>query len=128
MQELSAVNAKFSFHDDTLLTEHSCGESAASVLSCLQARIIAAERGIELDGQQPINPDKFLPAGLNALLLRDWTLSPGVRVRNASSSGGSSSSAAAGAGSSSSSSSSGSNLKYYVTLRKQPQVSWDGIN
>lgn len=79
-----------------------------------QARIIAAERGIQLEGEEPLSPDKLLPGGIKCLLLRDWTLSPGVRLRRSSSS----SSEAAG----SSSSSSDGDLKYYVTLRKQPQV------
>jgi hypothetical protein len=90
-----------------------------SALHCLQsgqARIIAAERGIQLQGEEPINPDRLLPGGVKCLLLRDWTLSPGVRLRTSSSS---SSSSEAGTSSSSSSS---SNLNYYVTLRKQPQV------
>lgn len=78
------------------------------------ARIIAAERGIQLEGEEPLSPDKLLPGGIKCLLLRDWTLSPGVRLRRSSSS----SSEAAG----SSSSSSDGDLKYYVTLRKQPQV------
>jgi hypothetical protein len=82
----------------------------------VQARIIAAERGIQLEGEEAIDPDRLLPGGLRSLALRDWTLSPGVRLRANSSS--SSSSEASG----SSSSSSDGNLKYYVTLRKQPQV------
>jgi hypothetical protein len=84
---------------------------------CVQACIIAAERGIQLDGEEAIDPDRLLPGGVKSLVLRDWTLSPGVRFR-ASSSSSSSSSEARG----SSSSSSDGNLKYYVTLRKQPQV------
>jgi hypothetical protein len=68
-----------------------------------------------LEGEEPISPDRLLPGGVKCLLLRDWTLSPGVRLRRTNSS--SSSSSEAG-----SSSSSDGNLKYYVTLRKQPQV------
>jgi hypothetical protein len=87
-----------------------------SAAAYCQARIIAAERGIQLEGEEPIDPDRLLPGGLKSLVLRDWTLSPGVRLRT------NSSSSSNEAGGSSSSSSSDGNLKYYVTLRKQPQV------
>eukprot|EP00775_Hariotina_reticulata_P003975 gene3975-4228_t len=76
------------------------------------ARLIAAEQGITLRGEKPIDPDRFLPAGLSSLLWRDWTASPGIRF----------SSHPATADSDSSSSSAGSSPKYFVSLRKQPQT------
>ncbi|KAF8061903.1 EGF1 [Scenedesmus sp. PABB004] len=86
------------------------------------ARIVAAERGIRLDGEPPIDAERFLPGGLGALLLRDWTLAPGVRYEAAGAAG--APGAAGGSASGASSASSGEQLKYTVQLRKQPQVLW----
>jgi hypothetical protein len=86
---------------------------------------------------------RLLPGGLGALLLKDWSLAPGVRFASAgraaslalagstaaggaaaAGSGGDVAVAAGAAGSegASASSSGGSGLRYAVTLRKQPQV------
>lgn len=84
------------------------------------ARLLAAEQGLDslsMEGEPALHPGRFLPAGLKTLLLREHTLSPGVRL----SSGPSGASAGPEAGGSSGGKGL-RNLKYFVQLRKEPQV------
>lgn len=65
------------------------------------ARIMAKDEAlVAAGGEEPLDTDAFLPAGLRTLLFRDWALAPGVAV----------------------SSDRGAKFKYVLGLKKNPQV------
>ncbi len=62
---------------------------------------MAKERSIKLEGSEALNSGRFLPAGLRTLVLKDWSMAPGISVGSG------------GTG----------KFGYVLSMRKLPQVS-----
>jgi hypothetical protein len=91
--------------------------SSTASLQCAASHLLLTHTDLGLSSGYSLPlANRFLPGGLSSLLWRDWTASPGIRFSSRPPM------ASAGSDSSSINNSAGSSPKYFVSLRKQPQV------